>query len=125
MSHYPSKQEPYTIGHSLIRSLHLTKIITHASNTRRPSRPNVAKLQLTISDHSFHAKVVLLQSVDQRNGELLVDLVIFGDKNESEVGMDATLDPVGPETQVDVPHAAHLGVVLKSVAMQLLQQQKK
>ena len=63
---------------------------------------------------------MLLQSVDQRNGELLVDLVIFGDKNESEVGMDATLDPVGPETQVDVPHAAHLGVVLKSVAMQLL-----
>ena len=56
---------------------------------------------------------MLLQSVDQGDGKLLVDVAVFGDDNQPEVLMDAALGPVHSQAQIDESDISNRGVILQ------------
>jgi hypothetical protein len=55
---------------------------------------------------------VLLKTVDERDGELLVHVFVLGYQNKPEVRVDATLDSMRTKSQVDISRAAQRHVVL-------------
>jgi hypothetical protein len=55
---------------------------------------------------------VLLETVDERDGELLVHVFVLGYQNEPEVRVDAALDAMSSKSQVDVSRAAQRHIVL-------------
>jgi len=55
---------------------------------------------------------VLLQTVDQRDGKLVVDILVLGHQDEAEVFVHPTLDPVCPKTEIHIFVPAHVGIVL-------------
>jgi hypothetical protein len=63
-------------------------------------------LALLVLQESLHAQEVLLQSVDERDGELLVDLGVLRHDDEPEFLMDSALDAMRAEAQVNVALAA-------------------
>ena len=56
---------------------------------------------------------MLLQSVDQGDGKLLVDVAVFGDDNQPEILMDAALGPVHSQAQIDEADVSNRGVILQ------------
>ena len=63
---------------------------------------------------------MLLQPIDERDRELFINFIVFSDQDKSEIGMNPALDSMRAEAQIDVPRAAHHGVVLIERIVQAL-----